>query len=87
MQAKISYLKDKDEEVISPVTSIESVFDEQGRKLSNYLLETLFPVNSTITTLSNINPGSSLGGEWSQSSEISLVGSLETTYHTWVRTS
>lgn len=36
MEAKICYIKDKDGSTVSPVTSFDSVVDEQGNNLNDY---------------------------------------------------
>ena len=45
MEAKICYIKDKDGSTVSPVTSFDSVVDEQGNNLNDYKKK-LYNVNA-----------------------------------------
>lgn len=63
MQVKQTYLKNENNEVISPVTSVNSVYGENGQNL----LDLFYPVGSYYeTSNSNFNPNKSWGGTWVQ---------------------
>lgn len=60
MANKISYLTNESGEKISPVTSVDSIYTEDGKKL----LDALHPVGSIYLSTSSTNPSTYFGGTW-----------------------
>ena len=64
--ASIRVLTDKDGNMISPVTSFDSVFTSTGGGIKEALLDYIYPVGSIYMSANNVNPGTFLGGTWTQ---------------------
>lgn len=60
MANKISYIENENGEKISPVTSVGSIYTEDGKKL----LDALHPVGSIYLSTSSTNPSTYFGGTW-----------------------
>lgn len=60
MANKISYIENENGEKISPVTSVDSIYTEDGKKL----LDALHPVGSIYLSTSSTNPSTYFGGTW-----------------------
>lgn len=60
MQVKQTYLKDEDNNIISPITSIDSVVSNDGKKL----IDVIYPIGSIFMSTVNTNPQTYLGGTW-----------------------
>lgn len=60
MVNKISYIENENGEKISPVTSVDSIYTEDGKKL----LDALHPVGSIYLSTSSTNPSTYFGGTW-----------------------
>ena len=75
--AKISYLKDKDGNFISPVTDVSSIYDN-GTKIKIPDLLSVYPVGSIYLSVDNTNPGTLFGGTWEQLKDRFLLGAGST---------
>ena len=62
--AQIKYLKDENGDVISPVTSIDSIFTSTGGGIKEVLLDFVYPIGSIYISANNVNPSEFLGGTW-----------------------
>lgn len=56
MSVKQAYIKDENEEIISPIVSIKSIYDGGGGNdletyLANLLLNKIYPIGSVYTSL------------------------------------
>ena len=59
--ASIRVLTDEDGNMISPVTSFDSVFTSTGGGIKEALLDYIYPVGSIYMSANNVNPGTFLG--------------------------
>lgn len=66
IKANIKYLKDESGNIISPVTSFDSVFTSTGGDIKQVLLDLVYPVGSIYISTKNVNPSQFLGGDWEQ---------------------
>lgn len=70
MSVKQAYIKDENEEIISPIVSIKSIYDGGGNDLETYLanllLNKIYPIGSVYTSFKNISPQTFLGGTWNR---------------------
>lgn len=66
IKANIKYLKDEKGNIISPVTSFDSVFTATGGNIKQVLLDLVYPVGSIYISANNVNPSEFLGGNWEQ---------------------
>ncbi len=66
IKANIKYLKDENGNIISPVTSFDSVFTATGGNIKQVLLDLVYPIGSIYISANNVNPSEFLGGNWEQ---------------------
>lgn len=66
IKANIKYLKDENGNIISPVTSFDSVFTATGGNIKQVLLDLVYPIGSIYISANNVNPSEFLGGNWQQ---------------------
>ena len=66
IKANIKYLKDENGNIISPVTSFDSVFTATGGNIKQVLLDLVYPIGSIYISTNNVNPSEFLGGNWEQ---------------------
>ena len=76
--ASIRVLTDKDGNMISPVTSFDSVFTSTGGGIKEALLDYIYPVGSIYMSANNVNPGTFLGGTWTQITDKFLLAAGST---------
>ena len=63
MNINIKYLKDENNNVISPVTSVDSIFTSGGGNLIDFI----YPIGSLyMSTDGDFNPNIKFGGTWEQ---------------------
>lgn len=76
--ASIRVLTDEDGNMISPVTSFDSVFTSTGGGIKEALLDYIYPVGSIYMSANNVNPGTFLGGTWTQITDKFLLAAGST---------
>lgn len=70
MSVNQKYLRDKEDNIFSPVTSIESIYDENGNPIKNSLLDMFYPVGTYYETSDeNFDPNVIWGGTWVEDTE------------------
>lgn len=74
----VKYLKDEDGNIISPVTSIDSIFTSTGGGFKQALLDFVYPVGSVYISSQDKNPSTFLGGTWSQITDKFLLAAGST---------
>ena len=64
MSVNQQYLRDKQDNIFSPITSVESVYDENGNPIKNALLNMFYPIGSIYMSVNSTNPQTLFGGTW-----------------------
>lgn len=60
----IKYLKDENGNIISPVTSVDSIFDTAGGGIRDYILNLIYPIGSIYISYKNEDPNVIFVGTW-----------------------
>lgn len=76
--AQIKYLKDENGNIISPVTSFDSIFTSTGGGIRQVLLDLVYPIGSIYISANNVNPSEFLGGTWEQITDKFLLAAGST---------
>lgn len=74
----IKYLKDENNNIISPVTSTDSIFDPQGGGVKSFVIDLIYPIGSIYISVNETNPNLLFGGEWEQLKDRFLLGKGDT---------
>ena len=73
------YLKDENDNIFSPIVSIDSIYGEDDKKLIDIIKDMIYPVGSIYTSVNNVSPEILFGGKWERFSRgRTLIGVDET---------
>lgn len=69
------YIKDESGNKISPITSVDSIYDSQGGGISKYIVNLIYPIGSIYISVSSTSPATLFSGTtWSQLKDRFLLG-------------
>lgn len=72
------YLKDENGNIISPITSSETIFSASGGGYTQFLLDKIYPIGSIYLSINSTNPSTLFGGTWEQLKDRFLLGTGDT---------
>lgn len=74
MDTSIKYLKDENGNIISPATSVDSIFTQGGGNLIDYI----YPIGSIYMSVNDVDPSILFGGTWERIKDKFLLCSGDT---------